>query len=171
MKTLFAAFTVTAMSTSAFAHETPNASEVPCSVQITDAISPAAIEGNVGLAIGVSVNISAKNTTNNPVEGVNWVMKSKNGNILYSGTWVNQLQSMLFWMPHAQHKQEINTIPAGSTVTIAATNAGGTGSIHGELSIVDSNNAVNIASAKVKRLEEKYNGATCEIVDLVEKIR
>ena len=140
------------------------AKKVDCSAYITT-------EYNVGLsaAIYVGVNISAKNITKEPIDGVTWVMRSKERKILFDNTWVGANQKMHF----AINPSMIGVVPIGPGDTSALIPAGIFN--HMEALIRDQQGSDGTQMKKLfdERLEEannKYSDVSCEILGFVKKM-
>ena len=140
------------------------AEKVDCGAYITT-------EYNIGLSAGiyVGINISAKNTTKEPVDGVTWVMRSKERKILFNSTWVGANQKMHFGL----NPSMIGVVPIGPGDTSALIPAGIFN--HMEALIRDQQGSDGTQMKKVfderlKVVNNKYSNVSCEILGFVKKM-
>ena len=128
-------------------------------------------EYNIGYSAGiyVGINISAKNTTKKPIDGVTWIMRSKEGKILFNNTWVGANQRMHF----AINPTKIGVVPIGPGDTSALVPTGMFN--HVEATIRDQEDSDGTQMKKVfdEQLEaanNKYSNVSCEVLGFVKKI-
>lgn len=136
-----------------------------CSAKITT-------EYNIGIssAVYVSVNISAKNTLSESVDGVMWQMFSKSGKLLFNETWVGINQKTNFVIN--PKLIGINPIAPGETTPlgpIALFN-------HVEFLIrdkkgSDGNEMKNMFEKRLSEAKEKYTDVSCRIIGFVKKMK
>jgi len=127
--------------------------EVPCGATITT-------EYNVGLsaAIWVDIGISAKNTTDESVEGVTWVMLSNDGQILFNRT----------------YKGEISPISAGDFVKLVP--IADFYFYHQETLLRDSQGSdgkemKEVFEQRLKEAQQKYANVSCKVLGFVKNIK
>ena len=141
------------------------AEKIDCSTNFTT-------EYNIGVsaALYVAVKISAKNTTNDPIDGITWIMRSKEGKILFNETWVGANQKMYF-----------NVNPKG--IGIVPIDPGDTTALipvalfhHVEFLIRDQQGSDGTQMKKffdesLEDANEKYSDVNCEVLGFVKKMK
>ena len=141
------------------------AEKIDCSAQLST-------EYNIGVssALYVGVNISAKNTTNDPIDGITWIMHSNEGKVLFNETWVGSNQRMHYNI----NPKGIGIVPIepGDTtalVPVALFN-------HVEFLIRDQQGSDGTQMKKffdesLEDANEKYSDVSCEVVGFVKKMK
>ena len=138
--------------------------KVRCSADITT-------EYNIGMssAVYIGVNISARNTLSEPVDGITWEMYSKSGKVLFSSTWVAVNQRTHF----AINPKNIGIVPIGPGDTTALTPIAFFN--HMEFLIRDKQDSDGsemreIFEKRLSEAKEKYSDVSCEILGFVKKM-
>ena len=140
------------------------AEKVPCNADIIT-------EYNIGISasVYVGVNISAKNTISEPVDGVSWVMYSSSGELLFNETWVGSNQRMHFNI----NPKLIGIVPIGSGDTTALTPI----AIFNHMEFLirdkqdsDGSEMREIFEERLSEVKEKYSDVSCQILGFVKKM-
>ena len=140
--------------------------EVPCSATLIT-------EYNIGMSAGiyVKIQISAKNITKKPIDGITWIMRNKKGKILFNETWVGANQRPLFNL----NPDHVGIVPIGPGDTSALVSPV---AVFNHLETLIRDKEGSDGSEMKRNFDErlndankKYSGVTCKIVGFVRKIK
>ena len=141
------------------------AQKVPCSAEFIT-------EYNLGFssAVYVAVNIVAKNTLSEPVDGITWVMYSESGKLLFNATWVGVNQR-----PHFNlNPKSVGIVPIGPGDTTALTPVALFHKMEFLIKDKQGSDGSEMREKFEKRLSEvrnKYSNVSCEVLGFVKKIK
>ena len=141
------------------------AEKVSCGAEITT-------EYNIGMssAAYIILNITAKNTLSEPVDGVTFEMRSNSGKLLFTETWVGVNQR-----PHFNlNPKSVGIVPIGPGDTTALTPIALFN--HMEFLIRDKkgsdpNEMRQIFEKRLSEARQKYSNVSCKVLGFVKKMK